>query len=528
MVNFDDVLNEINEFGPYQQLRLVLILIAAVVPGFITYIHSFVSPKTSFICNELPDFVPNVTHTNISYDKCHYTINETQYPCSSWSFDKTYYQSTLTEEWSMVCERSFFSSYLQMIYFSGYIVGSLLLGHLADRFGRRPIMLSSFILFIIAASGAAFGPQESFGFEISFGIYAFSRFVIAGANRGINDVAFILALETVGPRYRALSAMAFPMCFALGQVMLVTTAYFIRYWRTLSIVMIIPLLPFLGYFFVIAESPRWLIMNKKDGIHEAHEILVKIAKKNKRKLEEDTWTTFIEENKQVTFEEKESFIDIFKSPRLFIIMIVMFFCWMVSNLGFYGVSLKSTDLGVNPYMSFFFSAITEVVAHIFCYKLIEHFGRKKPFILGLLVNGIACISIYFLEDQVILTVVLAMTGKFFITMSYAIIHLYSSEVFPTSVRASCQGACSMMARLGSIIAPYIIALDDVYKGLPFLVFGASALVCTLTALVLPETSNRQLPKTMAEAENNISTMSFLPRRYKDRSIELQSKDDQID
>ena len=53
-------------------------------------------------------------------------------------------------------------------------------------------MLSSFILFIIAASGAAFGPQESFGFEISFGIYAFSRFVIAGANRGINDVAFIL------------------------------------------------------------------------------------------------------------------------------------------------------------------------------------------------------------------------------------------------------------------------------------------------------------------------------------------------
>ena len=63
----------------------------------------------------------------------------------------------------------------------------------------------------------------------------------------------------------------------------------------------------------------------------------------------------------------------------------------------------------------------------------------------------------------------------------------------------------MMARFGSIIAPFIIALDDVYKGLPFLVFGASALVCTLTALVLPETGNRKLPKNLEEAEN-ISTM----------------------
>ena len=65
-------------------------------------------------------------------------------------------------------------------------------------------MLSSFILFILAGLGSAFGPQESFGFEISFGIYAFSRFVIACANRGINDTGYIL-----GKIYRLMNLQVF-------------------------------------------------------------------------------------------------------------------------------------------------------------------------------------------------------------------------------------------------------------------------------------------------------------------------------
>ena len=63
----------------------------------------------------------------------------------------------------------------------------------------------------------------------------------------------------------------------------------------------------------------------------------------------------------------------------------------------------------------------------------------------------------------------------------------------------------MMARFGSIIAPPIIALDDVYKGLPFLVFGSTALMCTFISLVLPETLNKKLPRNLQEAEN-INTM----------------------
>jgi hypothetical protein len=53
---------------------------------------------------------------------------------------------------------------------------------------------------------------------------------------------------------------------------------------------------------------------------------------------------------------------------------------------------------------------------------------------------------------------MAMLGKFFVSSTYALIQLYSTEIFPTSIRNSCMGACSMIARLGPIAAPMITGL----------------------------------------------------------------------
>lgn len=74
---------------------------------------------------------------------------------------------------------------------------------------------------------------------------------------------------------------------------------------------------------------------------------------------------------------------------------------------------------------------------------------------------------------------MAMLGKFFSAATYAVVQLYSSEIFPTSVRNSCMGGknllycftmhivkynlniiivCSMIARLGPIAAPMVNGL----------------------------------------------------------------------
>jgi MFS family permease len=68
------------------------------------------------------------------------------------------------------------------------------MGILADHFGRRPIMLSSFIMIIVGSLGVAFGPQNSYGTLASYIIYAISRFIIACGTRG-NHSAFSVYLK---------------------------------------------------------------------------------------------------------------------------------------------------------------------------------------------------------------------------------------------------------------------------------------------------------------------------------------------
>lgn len=51
--------------------------------------------------------------------------------------------------------------------------------------------------------------------------------------------------------------------------------------------------------------------------------------------------------------------------------------------------------------------------------------------------------------------VLALVGKLGAAAAFAIVYVYSSELFPTVVRNGALGAASMFARAGGMISPYI-------------------------------------------------------------------------
>merc|ERR1711860_177747 len=81
-----------------------------------------------------------------------------------------------------------------------------------------------------------------------------------------------------------------------------------------------------------------------------------------------------------------------------------------------------------------------------------------------------------------------MTGKFLISMTFAIAYLYTAELFPTKVRNLAVGLASTFARIGSISAPYIVdLLGSVHAGIPVVIFGAFSTSAGLLALMLPET-----------------------------------------
>jgi len=55
-------------------------------------------------------------------------------------------------------------------------------------------------------------------------------------------------------------------------------------------------------------------------------------------------------------------------------------------------------------------------------------------------------------------VTLTMIGKAAITYSYALIYLYTPEVYPTVVRGAGLGVGTMMSRIGGVVAPLIADL----------------------------------------------------------------------
>ena len=58
------------------------------------------------------------------------------------------------------------------------------------------------------------------------------------------------------------------------------------------------------------------------------------------------------------------FADLFKSKDVLIITVVMFFCWPIITMGYFGLGLSMTQLGGNIFISFILGALVEVQSYI--------------------------------------------------------------------------------------------------------------------------------------------------------------------
>ncbi|GFO13865.1 hypothetical protein PoB_004037000 [Plakobranchus ocellatus] len=178
---------------------------------------------------------------------------------------------------------------------------------------------------------------------------------------------------------------------------------------------------------------------------------------------------------------------------------------------YYGLSLNVGNLSGNIYLNFFLSGVAELVAYVFCFLFLDIAGRKLLLCLSMFLGGIACLATMFPvmyggEDVEWLIVALSLVGKFGITSAFAVIYVYSAELFPTVMRNSAIGLCSFTARIGGILAPYIGDLGKTVDGdlgiaLPLIIFGSLDIVAGLLVLFLPETRNTVLPDTVEDAKN---------------------------
>ncbi|XP_049448012.1 solute carrier family 22 member 5 [Epinephelus fuscoguttatus] len=427
-------------------------------------------------------FIPgrDVNLTNLELEKC----------LDGWSYSKKIYQSNIVTEWDLVCDDQWKVPFASSTLFVGYLFGSLISGQLSDRFGRKKVVFIS-----LAAQCVSVLLQS---FSHSWKMFCVMFLFVGASQISMYISAFVLGTELLSKTMRVLfTTLGAFLFYCIGYMTLPWIAYGIREWRTLLAVLSSTSVVYIPLWWLIPESPRWLITQGR--VEEAEAIVRDAARKNK--VEAPPVIFKESELHSLTPSRKYSMLDVLKNKNIRCITLMCLLLWMAINIGYFGLSLNTSNLSGDPFMNCFLSATTEVPAYVVSTWLLKKCPRRALLSTFLSLGGGLLLLIQFIPDTLqYVALALEMTGKFGFTMCFSIVYIYTAEIYPTVLRNVGIGMCSSAARIGSITAPYVIYLGTYNKVLPYILMGSLTIASSVVNFFLPETLNRDLPETVEQMQ----------------------------
>ena len=156
-----------------------------------------------------------------------------------------------------------------------------------------------------------------------------------------------------------------------------------------------------------------------------------------------------------------------------------------------GLSYYGPAMGNDEYLSFFLSGLVEIPGYLFCWAVMDRWGRRWPLCLLMVIGGffcvatvlmpegkkkepeeetpknelipkIACNNKHMLSDAVNETLVLYLIAKFAVSGSFLILYPFAAEVYPTEVRGIGIGFTAYLGGLGLAVIPYINYLVSIH------------------------------------------------------------------
>lgn len=516
-MKFDNILEEINGFGPFQMVILVLLWIPRLVLPCHFLLNIFIAAEPPHHCDisALGDGGPMVNLTQEQrlivsipvqedgqFRSCEVfaepqfqllgnysdsTDIETVQCLNGWIYDNS--TSTLATEWDLVCDKKSLSKTTGTIFFFGVMLGAIAFGYLCDKYGRKSTLLASYILSIVFSFSSAFAN--------SYTLFAVLRFLTGFGLTGISINAAVINIEWVSTRHRAFVGVIGGVAWSFGNMMLAGFAYLVPDWRLLIMTVTAPLAFAVITWWWIPESARWLLANGK--VESAQFYLDKCASFNKRsKIKLEALASVEIKDKQ---DKSYTYIDLFKTPKMRLLSLKAGVVWFGVALTYYGISLNIRGFGLNMYLTHFIYAAIEVPAKLMTCFFLNIIGRRKCQSGTLLLTGM-CISINIFLPKGLwhLRAIVATLGKGLSEAAFTTVFLYTTELYPTVIRQNALGYVSFISRLGTSVAPLILLLEDVWTLLPQVIIACMAITSGLTALLLTETMTVRLPEIIDDIE----------------------------
>ncbi|XP_059057314.1 organic cation transporter protein-like isoform X2 [Achroia grisella] len=508
----DVVSSVIGNYGRWQLLITFLLAMFSFPCTFHIYLPTFTAKTTQFWCRrpENLSHIPldiwikysqpvdacnvRVISPNITLEYILNTINQTDQgdftQCDAWDFNRSEVGDTIISEWNLVCDRAYLTSLAEVFFLVGVGIGGVLGGWISDRFGRKRILMGMAVTQSVLAILALL--------VRSFVQYIIVRLVMGLVSVSVVYAAFVLSVEIVGGKWVTIAGVCNFFPLPLAYIIVSLLSLVLPNWRDLTLSLSIPGCVLLVLWFVLPESPRWLLSMGRT--QEAKTILIKAAKFNKIEIPADL-DKMLMVYKQELQDQEPSVLLLFKG-YLRKRTVCLFVAWFAMTIAYYGLLLNIGNFNLgNLHVTSIILAVVEIPAIAMSIPILLKAGRRIPIFISMLVCGLACVAselfTEFIKEDWIVIVCLTI-GKFAIGSTNMMLPIFTAELYPTMIRNLGVGASQIAAGLALIGIPYLWKLTAINDHLPMVTIAALSVIGGAIVLVLPDTARSNVSEPCTE------------------------------
>ncbi|MFC6333569.1 MFS transporter [Paenibacillus septentrionalis] len=305
----------------------------------------------------------------------------------------------------------------------GMAVGAALAGAMADRYGRKAILLGTLVLFSLATGISAIAT--------SFFVLCVLRFFAGVGLGGELPVASTLVSESVPVKERGRVIVILESFWAAGWLVAAVISYFVipEYgWRIAFVIGALPVFYAIYLRRNIEDSPRYINQKKE---------------------------------KKLGFMQRISFIWSKPYRRSTFVLWILWFTVVFSYYGMFlwlpsVMVLKGFTL-VKSFQYVMLMTLAQLPGYFTAAYFIEKFGRKFVLVLYLFFTAVCALWFGLAETEVTLLLSGALLS-FFNLGAWGGMYAYTPELYPTEARATGVGFAAAFGRIGGVLGPFLVGM----------------------------------------------------------------------
>jgi len=334
-------------------------------------------------------------------------------------------------------------------FFVGMLVGAFAFGRMADRYGRRPALITAVAIDAVCGVASAFAPELTWLLVL--------RFLTGIGVGGTLPVDYTMMAEFLPRDRRGRWLVLLESFWALGTICLAVLALAAvdhgdDAWRVIFLGTGIPALIGIVLRLYVPESP--LFLNRNGRSEQARQVLARVATTNGRHVD----IPVLQSEKA----ERPSVLALFHAAmRRRTLGLVL--TWLLVSVAYYAIfvylpiRLSGQGFGFMRGQAFLVVlALVQLPGYALAAYGVERWGRKPTLIGFLLVSALGCM-LYSLGTAPALVVGSTLLMSFALLGTWGALYAFTPEVYPTNLRATGMGTAGAVARFGGLFAPAIIA-----------------------------------------------------------------------